>query len=258
MASWTRRAVVFGVVTVVSGVVAAACADNNQTLFIRQVQAPETGQCSYSNDPTADHYGNGVLDLMLASEYRATLLIGNQIVPRGNADLVRAETSRIALDAAEVTVEFTDGSTVNSFSIPGNGFVDPSSGTEPGWGTFRTVLIDSATANALRGPLGAGSGTRSTKVGRIVAVVKVFGKTLGGHKVETGEFRYPIEVCFGCTISFPASRWLVDGVTPTPNCLGCADATDVKEPCSAGQDSATDCCLCHALLGTAGATLCEP
>jgi hypothetical protein len=211
----------------------------------------------YSNDPTSPAYGNGVLDLMLASEYRATLLVGNQMVPRGSSDLVRAETSRIQLNEAEVTVEFADGTTVNSFTIPGNGFVDPSTGTEPGWGTFRTVLIDSATANGLRGALGAGSGTRSTKIGRVVTVVKVFGKTLGGRNVETGEFRYPIEVCYGCSVSFPASRTLVDGVLPEPNCKGCAAATDIPELCAMGQDEPVDCCLCHQALGAEN-PLCEP
>lgn len=258
MASWTRRAVVLGVVVCVSGVIASACADNNQTLFIRQVQAPESGECGFSNDPQGDYYMNGVLDLMLTSQYRATLLVGNQIVPRGDSDRVRAETSRVSLDEAEVRVEYTDGTEVNSFTIPGNGFVDPSSGSEPGWGTFRTVLIDSATADGLRGALGATSTSRSSKVGRVVAVVKVFGKTLGGREVETGEFRFPIEVCYGCSVSFPASRWLDDGIHPVPNCLGCADASDVETPCLSGQDEAVDCCLCHAVLGTAGDQLCEP
>jgi hypothetical protein len=258
MASWTRRAVVLGVLAGMSGVVASACADNNQSLFIRQVQSPESGQCSYTNDPTADHYMSGFLDLMLVSEYRAVLLVGNQLVPRGNADMVRAETSRIQLDEAEVTVEFSDGTEINSFTIPGNGFVDPSSGSEPGWGVFGTVLIDSNTGKALLSALQVPAGQRGTRVGRVVAVVKVFGKTLGGKDVESGEFRFPIEVCYGCSVSFPQSRWLDDGVTPVPNCQGCADVTDLQGACTPGQDSTIDCCKCHELLDPAGSGLCEP
>lgn len=257
MATWIKRASVVGVMTVFGGLVVAACADNEQTIFIRQVQAPESGECSYTADESATAYGLGVLDVALSNQYRAALLVANQMVPRADPDAPRAETNRVRLTEAEVHVQLADGSEVGSFTVPGNGFVDPSTGSSPGYGVFETVLVDPASAQALAGKLGC-AGTRLASVGRVVTVVKVFGKTLGGKEVESSEFRFPIEVCCGCLVSFPP-----DATDPLsekqPNCLGISETgSTIEEPCLSGQDQPLDCRLCKAKLGAAGETLCEP
>jgi hypothetical protein len=259
MARWIRRAVVLGVVASAAGLVASACADNEQSLFIRQVQAGSSGQCAYTADPSGIALGQGVLDLMITSRYRAALLVGNQLVERGSPDQARAETSRVQMHEAEVRVELPDGTEIKSFTIPGNGFVDPSNGAQPGWGLFLTELIDWTTAKRLRELLGAEPppDQRLSTIGRVVAVVKVYGKTLGGRELETGEFRFPIEVCYGCSVSFPPDRTLQGAGLPEPNCGDCGDTSSLSAPCVPGQDEAVDCCLCKSYLGSAGG-LCEP
>lgn len=255
MASWIKRAVVLGFVCGVGGVVGSACADNNSTIFIRQVQGPTAGQCTYTADPSALALGVGVLDVMLASQYRAALLVGNQMVQRGQPDMAKAETSRVSLTEAEVRVEDSAGNEIKSFTVPGNGFVDPGSGTTPGWGVFMTILIDPATSKVIGDTYFKDKSQRSSGVLRTVAVVKVFGQTLGGTDVESGEFRFPIEVCYGCLVSFPPER-TDPTYLPTPNCQKCTDST-ATEPCLFGQDAWVDCCACKGILGAAGEVLCE-
>lgn len=257
MATWIKRASVVGALSVCGGLVVSACADNEQTIFIRQVQAPESGECTYSADQSGTFYGLGVLDLALTNQYRAGLLIGNQMVPRANPDQPRAETNRVRLTEAEVHVQLADGSEVGSFTVPGNGFVDPGTGTEPGYGLFETVLVDPGSAQALSAKLGC-AGSRLSSVGRIVAVTKVFGKTLGGKEVESSEFRFPIEVCCGCLISFPPDA--NDATAEKqPNCLAVSEGgSTLVEPCLAGQDEPLDCRSCKSMLGAQGASLCEP
>lgn len=257
MATWMKRASVLGLMAGVGGLLASACADNEQTIFIRQVQAPET-ECGYEADPSGTAVGIGVLDLALTTEYRGGLLVGNQLVPRANADRPAAETNRVRLTEAEVRVELTTGEEIGSFTVPGTGFIDPGTGSEPSYGMFLSTLVDSASAKVILDKLGGASGTRSSTVGRIVTVVKVFGRTLGGKEVETGEYRFPIEVCYGCLISFPP-----DANDPTlakqPNCLKASETgSTLEEPCLVGQDQAVDCRICKSRLGAAGATLCEP
>jgi len=266
MATWIKRASVVCVMSLFGGLVASACADNEQTIFIRQVQAPESGECTYPPDESATFYGLGVLDLALTAQYRAGLLIGNQMVPRADPDRPRAETNRVRLTEAEVHVQLADGTEVGSFTVAGNGFIDPGSGTTPGYGVFLSVLVDPKSAAALQGRLEASAGvpagscatTRLPGVGRIVSVVKVFGKTLGGKEVESSEFRYPIEVCCGCLVSFPpdANDPVLD---QQPNCMAVAEGGSTMEtPCHVGQDAPVDCRICKSALGAQGAGLCEP
>lgn len=257
MATWIKRASFVGVIATVGGLVVSACADNEQSLFIRQVQAPESGECSYGAEESSTSFGLGVLDLALTNQYRAGLLIGNQMVPRGDPSQSRAETNRVRLTEAEIHVQLADGAEIGSFTVPGNGFVDPGTGTSPGYGLFMTVLVDPASAQALASRLGC-AGSRLPSVGRIVTVVKVFGKTLGGNEVESAEFRYPIEVCCGCLVSFPPEANDPALLDDQPNCMAVSEGTGLEEPCLIGQDTAVDCRICKSRLGAQGAALCEP
>lgn len=246
-----------GVICGAAVVLSSACADNNVSIFVRQVQAPASGECSYQAQPSQPAYGLGVLDVMLALQYRAALLVGNQLVPRGATDMGRAETARVAMTDAEVHVEIPGVGEITSFTVPGNGFADPSQGGEPGWGIFMTILVDTASATVLRDSvLRAAGDSRLSEFVRVVASVKVFGQTLGGQKVESGVFKFPIEVCYGCLVSFPSDANDPALANDQPNCK--KEGTSTSQPCLVGQDAAVDCRDCKKRLGALGNVLCEP
>jgi hypothetical protein len=263
MAGWITRLAVIGLVCSGSGAVAIGCRHNDESIFIRQVMVP-SADCSVTADPSGAFRGYGGLDLMLTGEYRAALLVGSQLVQRGSTENAKAESSRVTLYEAEVHITTPDGVELGAYTVPGNGFVDPASGSTPGWGLFETVLVDVSTSVAVLGKLcennagcvGGVPSQRLSRVGRIVAEVQVFGRTLGGTEVETGKFRFPIETCFGCLITFPAEANDAT-VGPQQNCLSTATSTTATTSCYMGQDLPVDCRSCHARFGAAS-SLCEP
>ena len=228
----------------------AGCADSESMLFIRQVQARlTTGStaCVADNTPTSPSLPGGVLDVAFRTQYTAALLVGNQLVGRGNSLQVRTETSRVEIKGTIVHALDDAGNLAwGPVTVPGTGFIDPAAGSDPTFGLTETTLL--AADPALIASL-ANTGV----VKHEVAVAKVFGRTLGGTDVESGEWQFPIDVCFKCLVSFPAAA-MAPG--PTPNCdQTSTDMTSLTAPCNPGQDDTMDCRVCKEILSSPS---CEP
>lgn len=202
------------------------CADNHSTLFVvGALQRPD--DCSgYIYDPGQPRIGSGLLDRRLRAVYEAGLLIGNQLVAQGNNDQVRTETSRVVLQGAEVRLTRAEtGEQVDHYTTTISGTVDPSPSTNPGYFGAQVMLIPNL----------------DLQPGEYLSKVRVFGETLGGLEVESGEFVFPIRVCDGCSL-------VVEGeVTQGNECLPPQGAP--LSSCNAGIDGPTDCSVCQALLG---------
>lgn len=216
------------------------CADNESSLFIRGALIPDGSDCTVQATPSAPMIAQGTLDTGIRAEYTADLLLGNQIVRRGNTASLRTETSRIQLyeadvallDAAGNELSRGDGSAA-AFTVPISGFVDPGSGTEPGYGATSVLLIDSATGQSLDGQV-----TSSGLVQDIVASVIVRGRTLGGNEIESGEWRFPISICHCCLVFVPP-----EADDPATSGVDCSVREDTTATCTSrlGLDSAVDC-----------------
>jgi hypothetical protein len=206
------------------GAAAGGCADNDSALFIRSVIALEPGECEATAQPDSKFLAFGIYDTALAgpNSYFANLLVGNQLARQGDREKVRTETSRVALRGADVEVKTVDGAVITSFATDGAGFVDPGSGTEPGYGIMAAELL----------PAGAVSAPN-----RVNVSVRVVGETLGGVDIRSNELIFPINVCAGCLLSFPADA--VD--LGTGDCVGEPPGPDA---CLRGQDQKTDCRHC--------------
>lgn len=231
----------------VSVVAVSACVSNDGSLFIQGVLAPPIagadGTCLYTPTAAGPFISTGTLDVALGSQYAPTLLLGNQLVERGSPEQSRVETNRVQIEGSIVRVTSAAGAELRSYTVPSAGFVDVSAGGTPGYGSISTVLVDSDTANALRQQLGtAGAG-----LVRLLVYVKVYGTTLGGAHVETGEYQFPVNACFGCLVNFPADS--VDTALPQPNCKGGTTGSSgggaLSKPCVTGQDQIIDCRLCQ-------------
>lgn len=234
--------------------IAPGCADSESVLFIRQVQIPQKssgGTCTVDNSPSAAHRAAGILDVAIASQYEATLLVGSQLVDRGSKDDLRTETSRVQVEGSEVYLTDSAGRTIGGpYTVPSAGMIDPANGTNPSFGLVQSVLVDSVTASKLASELSALP--RGT-VRRLTSHVRVFGKTLGGTEVESGEWKYPIDVCYGCLVTYPreADSPSIQG----PDCLNMGDE-EPSVPCDPGQDDPVDCRICYAVAPSS--TVCEP
>lgn len=229
----------------------SGCADSDSMIFIRQVQARlPTGSpaCVADSSPTSTSLGEGVLDVAFRTQYVATLLVGNQLVPRGNSSQLRTETSRVDIEGTVVRALDDSGNMIfGPVTVPGTGFIDPANDTTPSFGLIETTLFRADPA--LIADLAANGGLR-----RSVSIVKVFGHTLGGTSIESGEWQFPVNSCYKCLISFPAEASSM--VSPRDCMAAGRTGVTVNAPCQPGQDDTMDCRVCKELF--TDPNVCEP
>jgi len=231
----------FAAPCLVAGVL-PSCATNDSMMFIVGVGVRKAGACSVKPDLSSPTLSNGIMDRLFASEYVASLIVGNQVMQRGSRERVRTETSRVNFKGAEVKLETPQGAElVPSFSSIATGFVDASNGTDAAVATMSATLIPASVASQLQ-------------PGTVVVKVRVFGTTLGGEDVESSELLFPIEVCDGCLVAFPANAR--DLAAPGDG-YQCKQATDDKDvstsdladaPCNPGIDFPLPCTTCSSLF----------
>ncbi|MDI1436095.1 hypothetical protein [Polyangium sorediatum] len=178
----------------------------------------------------------GTLDVAFATEYSVPLLVGNQLVRRGNAATLRTETSRVVFESVDVHTFDSSGNELGAFTAPATGFADPSTGVEPGYGIVHVVMVDSGTS-ALA--VGGAMGGRASPV-EVTASVIIRGRTLGGEEIATGEWQFPVDVCRGCLVYYAPEA--DDPLTVERDCSLTADAP--AGLCRPGLDNPVDCRLC--------------
>ena len=166
--------------------------------------------------------------------------MGNQLIPRGDPQSNLAESNRVHLDGAVVRVENPDGSPIigpdgspREFTSLATGFNDPQNNNTPGYGTVGLVVFDAPTKAAILPSL-LTRGTSRT----VLVTVKVFGKSIGGVDVESGEFPFPMQVCRGCLVDY-SDGYDSTSKTQPRNCDKPAETTaaaSTSGPCLIGQD----------------------
>lgn len=229
---------------VTAGVLATAftpaCAENDQSIFIQSALAPSTnrqgGRCSYTNDPTQPYLFEGVVDVAIRDNYLTVLLVGNQMIGRGDGANTRAESNRAHINGAVVRVTDPNGGLIGEFTSLASGFVDPQINNLPSFGAISVTAIDAPTLARIAEGMALGD----SKL--VAANIKAYGKSVGGVDLESGEFQFPIRVCAGCLITTAGRDPAV------PGCVALQEASGGSNelPCVPGQDEGTPCWLCSA------------
>jgi hypothetical protein len=220
--------------TLALGASLSGCADNESSLFIEGVLSLPSSDCVARPDAEAEFLPQGVLDLEFASRYAAAVQVGNQMTEQGNREKLRTETSRLHLEGVTGTVFDVDQSE-HAFDALATGFVHPAAGTTPGVSAMFVQLVNDETIAALSGE------------GQIVVRFRVFGTTLGGQEIESGDFDYPISVCRGCLIQYPVEA--DDVATAGYQCSLSAESEQGSRICFRGQDQPFPCTECAAVPG---------
>ncbi len=223
-----------------------ACAKNDQSIFIQQVLAPSTNRqnnsCIYTTDPTQPFLTSGFLDLGVSDDYQANVLIGNQLRPQADPENLRTESARFHILGAVVRVLETNGALIKEFTTFTAGFSNPSSSTAPNYCVGGLTLIDADTGRLIMAKKPAEVDQYDFR-NQVLVSFKAFGKTLGGTEIESDEFVYPIDTCFGCSVIFAGGNDATSTVQPNCNApLAAGGGTSL--PCRRGQDEATPCQLC--------------
>jgi hypothetical protein len=207
------------------------CVDNESSLFVEGVLSLPASDCVAQPDADAEFIPLGVLDRQFAHGYVAAVQVGNQLTQQGNREKLRTETSRLRLEGAKGSVFGTDGSE-HPFEAIATGFVHPASGTEPGLAAMFVQLVNEQDLASL--------GTE----GQIIVRFRVFGTTLGGQEIESGDFDYPIFMCDGCLVRYPIDA----NIAPIGEAYACGvtamATTEETTICYYGQDQNFDCTAC--------------
>ena len=213
----------------------SGCADNDSSLFIEGVLAISNTDCVAQPDADAEFLANGLLDVLFARGYVAAVQVGNQLTQQGNREKLRTETSRVQLEGAKGTVFDVLGGE-HEFEALATGFVHPASGTDPGVAAMFVNLVPADVIDQLA--------DADAVFGQMAVRFKVYGTTLGGEEIESGDFTYPIAVCEGCLVDYPPDANVNMGGDYL--CGNPSDTADDEPVCHYGQDQRFPCSACAA------------
>lgn len=232
----------------VLGAGSSGCVHDDSTIFVQQVLQPPMvsvgQQCAFKADPSEITIVSGVLDVSLTLGYWAEYLVGNQLIAQSNPNQLQTETSSVNLEGAEVRVTDGAGNAIHSFTTLGGATIFAASGGSPSWGLFpvRTIDSDTLAASGIPAQLQAQYELGVSQVSRVVTYVRVYGKTLGGRYVESNEFEFPVDICYGCLVDFAVADQ--DFCYELPNCRYASAVAPSSVPCIIGQDNGVDCSQC--------------
>lgn len=236
-----------------------ACQDRDFGLSIVQVQPLDASACAV-NTGQDTFQSSGVVDLALRESYTIHPLIQNNMLDITEVKELDDTDGRINTNAVQLqsaTIEYTALDTLSAqITSP---TIVPLSGTV---GVGQQLVVGVEVLNrAVLGQLrdadefllidDSGQARPIRASIKLIARVRIEGETLDGKAVESNEFLFPIEVCNGCRIEYPAPL-----LQPRGGVLSCPPVTLDAEgnPIQRADDGNT----CRASFGTeAGLVDCQ-
>jgi hypothetical protein len=223
-----------------------ACAHDDGTLFVHGVLFPPTpnaGVCTYTGTPTAAELPRGTVDAALTDAYSPEFLLGSSLIAQANASTPQTETSTLTIQGVDVrVVDPTTNAQVMNNSVLAAAIVEAASGSSPSYTPIGAAVMDGAALAHFDPGVSSTGEANPPKLAEVY--VKFYGTTLGGEYVESDEFLFPVDVCHGCLVSFPAG---LNGTALQNYCAGVGNSLATSVPCSPGQDQPEDCRLCYPL-----------
>jgi hypothetical protein len=189
---------------------------------------------------------SGTLDVALRIEYDATLLVGFRPMA------VDQQAPGVSFQQVIVRVEDASDKIVwGPFTVQVSGFVDRAPDGGVMYGITDTVLLGAQLGSEIAQQV-ANTGI----IRHFTSIVRVLGSTVGGPLVESQEWTFPIDACFGCLVTFPTEA-SDPCVSVQPNCeLPAPTGSSIVTPCRVGQDDPVDCRVCKEFLPSS--SVCEP
>jgi hypothetical protein len=223
-----------------------ACAHNDGSLFVHGVLYPPTPNgsvCTYTADPTATELSRGTVDAALTEAYSPEFLLASSIIAQANAVTPQSETSTLTIQGVDVrVVDPVTNAQVEYADVLAAGILEPAAGSTPAYSAIGATVMD-ATAIAHFNPgYTTQNGVVVPNAPKLAEVyVQFYGVTLGGEHIQSDEFLFPVDVCYGCLVSFPATSNL------QTYCEGKVASLATSQPCNIGQDQSVDCQRCYPL-----------
>jgi hypothetical protein len=214
------------------------CEENRQSFYIWFHQAPtKYPECLVKPDKSGAFISVGILDIALTSGYWFSPLMENQLMPSSDTKNVRIERHGIQVEGAWVSIheEFATGKLLaDKFFYPTTTFIPAG---DQAFGTCHVNIIREDIAEKIKEEIREGEETRK----RVVVGIKMVGITTGGREIETPEYFYPVEICYGCLVYFP--NGVDSNEIEGPDCAG-TPIEKPKIPCRYGQNEMVACNIC--------------
>jgi len=204
-----------------------------------------TGSCSWPLVEPADLISRGTLDLVTAQDY--LLYARVKLAP----EQVQPIALRRAMVDPAPPADLGEGAEVFApFEATVAGSVEPG-----GVQVVHVPLLNGDQVAALIERLPQRTPDEPSPATELTVEVQLFGEELNGDDANSNVFGFPLVVCRGCLLRFPAAA--SEGVGP-PNCRDVEHVDSVDPPCALGQDDPVDCRLCRQAVGIAQRNQCEP
>jgi hypothetical protein len=207
-----------------------SCAQNDDMLVIVGAMYAQPPDCSYQPSASAKLLLNGTVDLGFGAKYTAVLLVANQLGARGSKDRLRAESSNITINNAEVHLLSNGVGELGYFSVPASGYITVGTGQDSGYGAVAVDVLP-------------GSVEIPGDAGYVIAEIRLQGTTLGGADIDSNLFRFEVFVVDsripgGGLVFYPVSGTDCSGTS------ACTNQSRVATTCYVGQDAPISCCNC--------------
>lgn len=227
MNRWTTRICALGLLAGLSlGI--GSCAHNDDMLVVIGAMSARPPDCTFLPVAMSPLLLNGILDVGFGYKYTAVLLVSNQLGSRGDKTRLRAESSHINVNNAEVRLLANGQSELQFYSVPASGYIPVGSGEDPGFGAIAIDVLP-------------GTITIPGDVAFVIAEIRLQGTTLGGADVESNLFRFEIFIVDSNTgnglVYYP-------NLTASNQC-DCTGTTTTTTSCFPGQDLPIPCCSCY-------------
>lgn len=252
------------------------CQDRDFGMSIVQVQPLDATACEINTDEET-FQSSGVVDLALRESYTIHPLIQNNMLDITEVKELddtdgRVNTNAVVLQSA--TIEYTALDTLSAqitspTIVPLSGTVRVGSQLIVGVEVLNRAVLgqlrdadefllidDSGQARPIRASV------------KLIARIRIEGETLDGKAVESNEFLFPIEVCNGCRIEYPAPLLQPrGGVLTCPAVTLDAEGNPIQRPAGANacgpsfgtEAGLVDCQQCQGIaVNSFARQLCQP
>ena len=252
----------------------ASCQDREVGMNILEMKPVDPSTCLAVSDEGAYRAG-GVVDLTLRTNYEVHPMVENNMVDTVEIKSLdstdaRVSTNSIVLRSAVIEYTALDQLSANIQTQR----IIPLSGTIgigerlliTGLDLFSSDMLEQFRSADEFLLIDGGEARPRRTDAEIIAHIRLKGETLDGREIESNEFLFPVRVCNGCMITYPADM-LVDrsGVLTCPprdpSIEEMASPSDVPLcPGSLGSDdSFVDCQTCQGLaIDSFARQLCQP
>jgi len=220
-------------VVLVLAAVFSGCTDDRQSFFVRDIKIPSDEDCIVQSDRNTPYRPYGRMDLAFGGSFFIHPLVENAMTSSEKLNPVTAESNRITITGAEVSLEFEDGTPITAEPF----FVATSAIVEPGG------VVATSFEGIPSGYLGLADAWQVVYIR-----FRILGITGGGKEVDTPRFTFPVLTCDGCLIYFPPEAY--DSERGCYDCCDIGGGGDMTVPCNYGQDDWVDCRLCAEALDT--------